>query len=188
MKITEDNIIQLKNYWGNRTTKDIIPSEMKITVSDVREWFNGFLNENGKHFKTGKIFYKTKGLTNFNRRVGIGFATYYPYLWMDYGRKGFETVRVKSIISENGEIFFNFSKYNLCGDKKISLTDYYNHCNHLTNECAQSDKHSCGKTLNADINGAIGILRKGNAITDEQLMLLRDRGDVVSPKVFRLNF
>ena len=26
-----------------------------------------------------------------------------------------------------------------------------------------------------------------NAITDEQLMLLRDRGDVVSPKVFRLN-
>ena len=80
MKITEDNIIQLKNYWGNRTTKDFIP-----------------------------------------------------------------------------------------------------------NECAQSDKHSCGKTLNADINGAIGILRKGNAITDEQLMLLRDRGDVVSPKVFRLN-
>ena len=107
---------------------------------------------------------------------------------MKMGRKGFETVRVKSIISENGEIFFNLSKYNLCGDKKISLTDYYNHCNHLTNECAQSDKHSCGKTLNADINGAIGILRKGNAITDEQLMLLRDRGDVVSPKVFRLNF
>ena len=48
-------------------------------------------------------------------------------------------------------------------------------------------KSACGKTLNADINGAIGILRKGNAITDEQLMLLRDRGDVVSPKVFRLN-
>ena len=23
MKITEDNIIQLKNYWGNRTTKDV---------------------------------------------------------------------------------------------------------------------------------------------------------------------
>ena len=99
MKITEDNITQLKNYWGNRTVKDIIPSEMKITVSDVREWFNGFLNENGKRFKTGKIFYKTKGLTNFNRRVGIGYATYYPFIWMDYGRKGFETVRIKSIIS-----------------------------------------------------------------------------------------
>ena len=126
MKITEDNITQLKNYWGNRTTKDNIPSDMKITVSDVREWFNGFLNENGKHFKTGKIFYKTKGLTNFNRRVGIAYATYYPYLCMDYGRKGFESVRIKSIILENGEIFFNLSKYNLCGDKKLSLIDYYN--------------------------------------------------------------
>ena len=48
-------------------------------------------------------------------------------------------------------------------------------------------KSSCGKTINADINGAIGILRKGNAITDEQLLFLRDRGDVVSPKVFKLN-
>ena len=48
-------------------------------------------------------------------------------------------------------------------------------------------KSSCGKIINADINGAIGILRKGNEITDEQLMFLRDRGDVVSPKVFMLN-
>lgn len=60
---------------------------------------------------------------------------------MDYGRKGFETVRIKSIISENNEIFFNLSKYNLCGDNKLSLTDYYNNCNHLTNGCAQSGKH-----------------------------------------------
>ena len=141
MKITEDNIIQLKNYWGNRTTKDIIPSKMKISVSDIRDWFNGFLNENGKHFKTGKIFYKTKGLTNFNRRVGIGYATYYPYLWMDYGRKGFETVRVKSIIYENGEIFFNLLKCKLLDNKKISLAEYYNNCNHITNGCAQSGKH-----------------------------------------------
>ncbi len=47
-------------------------------------------------------------------------------------------------------------------------------------------KSSTGKVLNADINGAIGILRKGNAITDEQLMLLRDRGDVVSPLVLEI--
>ena len=141
MKITEDNIAQLIDYWGNRETKNAIPSDMKITVSDVRDWFNNFLNKNGKHFKTGKILYKTKGLTNFNRRVGIGYATYKPSLWMDYGRKGFEMVRVKSIILENGEIFFNLSKYNLCGDKKLSLTDYYNKCNHLTNGCAQSGKH-----------------------------------------------
>ena len=42
-------------------------------------------------------------------------------------------------------------------------------------------KSSTGKILNADINGAIGMLRKANAITDEQFILLRDRGDVVSP-------
>ena len=141
MKITDDNITRLIDYWGNRTPKDNIPSEMKITVSDVRDWFNGFLNENGKRFKTGKILYKTKGLPNFNHRVGIGYATYYPSLWMDYGRKGFEMIRVKSIISENGEIFFNLLKCKLLGDKKISLTDYYNKCNHLTNGCTQSGKH-----------------------------------------------
>jgi len=48
-------------------------------------------------------------------------------------------------------------------------------------------KSSTGKILNADINGAIGILRKGKAISDEQLMFLRNRGDVVSPRVFKLN-
>ena len=161
MKITEENIAQLIDYWGNRTTKDNIPSEMKITVSDVREWFNGFLNKNGKHFKTGKIFYKTKGLTNFNRRVGIGYATYYPYLCMDYGRKGFESVRIKSIILENGEIFFNLSKYNLCGDKKLSLTDYYNKCNHLTNGCVQSGKHFNMLTL---IDNLIDDFKNGGHI------------------------
>lgn len=43
------------------------------------------------------------------------------------------------------------------------------------------------KLINADINGAIGILRKGNAISDVQLIDLRNRGDVVSPKQFILN-
>ena len=46
-------------------------------------------------------------------------------------------------------------------------------------------KSSCGKLLNADINGAIGILRKINAISDEELFLLRNRGDVVSPLVLK---
>lgn len=45
-------------------------------------------------------------------------------------------------------------------------------------------KSSCGKVLNADINGAIGIMRKKNVISDVQLMNLRDRGDVVSPLKF----
>ena len=43
-----------------------------------------------------------------------------------------------------------------------------------------------GKILNADINGAIGILRKANVILDEQLLLLQDRGDVVSPEVLKV--
>lgn len=48
-------------------------------------------------------------------------------------------------------------------------------------------KSSTGKLLNTDINGAIGIMRKGNVISDVQLMGLGNRGDVVSPKVFKLN-
>ena len=48
-------------------------------------------------------------------------------------------------------------------------------------------RSSTNKVLNADINGAIGILRKGNAISDVQLIDLRNRGDVVSPKQFILN-
>lgn len=46
---------------------------------------------------------------------------------------------------------------------------------------------STKKILNADINGAIGILRKANAISDAEINSLRNRGDVVSPKVFNLN-
>lgn len=42
-------------------------------------------------------------------------------------------------------------------------------------------KSSVGKVLNADINGAIGIMRKVYAISDAQIMGLRDRGDIVSP-------
>ena len=42
-------------------------------------------------------------------------------------------------------------------------------------------KSSLGTVLNADINGAIGILRKAKAISDVQIMNLRNRGDVVSP-------
>ena len=47
-------------------------------------------------------------------------------------------------------------------------------------------KSGTGKVLNADINGAVGILRKVNAILDEQLLLLQDRGDVVSPEVLKV--
>ena len=43
-------------------------------------------------------------------------------------------------------------------------------------------KSSLGQCLNADINGAIGMLRKKKVISDVQLLNLRNRGDVVSPK------
>ncbi len=46
-------------------------------------------------------------------------------------------------------------------------------------------KSSCGKILNADINGAIGILRKINVFSDADLISLRDRGDVVSPMILK---
>jgi len=46
-------------------------------------------------------------------------------------------------------------------------------------------KSSIGKVLNADINGAIGILRKKNVFSDVDLINLRDRGDVVSPIVLK---
>lgn len=46
-------------------------------------------------------------------------------------------------------------------------------------------KSSTGKILNADINGAIGILRKKNVFLDADLVSLHDRGDVVSPLVLK---
>lgn len=48
-------------------------------------------------------------------------------------------------------------------------------------------KSSSGKILNADINGAIGILRKIKAISDIQLLNLGYRGDVVSPIKLEIN-
>jgi len=46
-------------------------------------------------------------------------------------------------------------------------------------------RSSTGKVLNADVNGAIGILRKKNVFSDADLVSLRDRGDVVSPTVLK---
>ena len=77
---------------------------------------------------------------------------------------------------------------------------YTSKCDHLVKETMEYHdnylgkrvkrglfKSSTGKDFNADINGAIGILRKGNAISDAQIKCLRDRGDVVSPKVLNIN-
>lgn len=48
-------------------------------------------------------------------------------------------------------------------------------------------KSSTGKLINADINGAIGIMRKAKEISDANIVSLRDRGDIVSPKVLNIN-
>lgn len=40
------------------------------------------------------------------------------------------------------------------------------------------------RLINADINGAIGILRKAKVVTDRDIVSLRDRGDLSSPRVF----
>ena len=84
-------------------------------------------------------------------------------------------------------------------DVSVVEESYTSKCDHIAfEEMCHHNKHlgrrvkrglfksSVGKILNADINGAIGILRKGNAITDGQLQALRDRGDVVSPAVLDL--
>jgi putative transposase len=47
-------------------------------------------------------------------------------------------------------------------------------------------KSSTGKLINADINGAIGIMRKAKEISDDNIVSLRDRGDIVSPKVLNI--
>ena len=77
---------------------------------------------------------------------------------------------------------------------------YTSKCDHLINEEMKHHENylgkrikrglfisSIGKQLNADINGAIGIMRKAKVITDNQLLILRNRGDVVSPKVLNFN-
>ena len=47
-------------------------------------------------------------------------------------------------------------------------------------------KSGCGVVLNADINGAIGILRKANVLSIDQIMAMRNRGSIVRPVVKRL--
>lgn len=76
---------------------------------------------------------------------------------------------------------------------------YTSKCDHLANETMKHHEEylgkrikrglfrsSTGKILNADINGAIGILRKMNAISDIDLVKLRNRGDVVSPCILEI--
>lgn len=86
----------------------------------------------------------------------------------------------------------NYIKFNLVEESYTSKSDHLvleemkHHEIYLGKRVKRGlFKSLCGKLLNADINGAIGILRKRNAISDEELFLLRNRGDVVSPLVLK---
>ena len=76
---------------------------------------------------------------------------------------------------------------------------YTSKCDHLAGEAMEHHsyylgkrtkrglfKSSTGKLMNADCNGAVGILRKSNVIQDSALSRLLDRGDVVSPCVLNV--
>lgn len=83
---------------------------------------------------------------------------------------------------------------------KIVEESYTSKCDHLMFETMEHHdeylgrrikrgifKSSTGKLINADINGAIGIMRKAKEISDTNIVSLRDRGDIVSPKVLNIN-
>ena len=114
----------------------------------------------------------------------------------DMNNQNFVSVPFNDLIDT---LVYKSEKYiNLC--VKIVEESYTSKCDHLAFETmCHHDKYlgrrtrrgifksSTGRRLNADCNGAIGILRKGKAISDAQIMCLRDRGDIVSPKVLKLN-
>ena len=71
--------------------------------------------------------------------------------------------------------------YGIVNDgKKLSTDEHFIFWDRMWNLVLQKRK-----MLNADINGAIGILRKKNVFSDVDLINLRDRGDVVSPRLLK---
>lgn len=121
--------------------------------------------------------------------------------WKNESKMG--DVNNQNFVSVPFESLFNMIAYKAeeYDGMKVMIVEesYTSKCDHLALETMHHHdvylgkrlkrgtfKSSIGKRLNADCNGAIGIMRKGNAITDAQLIDLRDRGDVVSPKVLDL--
>ena len=47
-------------------------------------------------------------------------------------------------------------------------------------------KNHKNKMIHADVNGCIGMLRKLNLISDAELNSLRNRGDIVAPKRYKV--
>jgi putative transposase len=97
-------------------------------------------------------------------------------------------------------VLIDYLKYK-CKDAGIELVvteeSYTSKCDHLVAESMEHHEKYLGKRLkrglfissynnkkiNADCNGAIGMLRKENIIRDADCVSLLDRGDIVAPVV-----
>ena len=115
-----------------------------------------------------------------------------------------------NIGTDNNRIFCSIPYSELISKLKYKLKEvgielieveesYTSKCDHLALETMEHHdsylgkrtkrglfKSSTGKLMNADCNGAVGILRKANVIQDSALSRLLDRGDVVSPCVLNV--
>ena len=111
------------------------------------------------------------------------------------------------LTKENNKIFcsirhsvlIEYLRYK-CKDARITFItteeSYTSKCDHLAGESMEHHEKYLGKRpyrglfvsfkkgrMNADCNGAIGMLRKANIIRDADIVSLLDRGDIVSPVV-----
>ena len=112
-----------------------------------------------------------------------------------------------NLTKENNKIFcsirhsvlIDYLRYK-CKDAGITFItteeSYTSKCDHLAGESMEHHEKYFGKRphrglfvsskkgrMNADCNGAIGMLRKANIIRDADIVSLLDRGDIVSPVV-----
>jgi len=135
-------------------------------------------------------------LNNNIGKVVIGHNEF----WKNESNMGKENNRIFCSIPHSEFIFKLKYKLEEVGIEFIEVEESYtSKCDHLANETMEHHssylgkrtkrglfKSSTGKLLNADCNGAVGILRKANVIQNTDLVSLLDRGDVVSPCVLNV--
>ena len=106
--------------------------------------------------------------------------------------QNFVQIPYNSLIDKLDNLFNQYKNLRLL----VVEESYTSKCDHLAQETMEHHdvylgkrinrglfKSSTGVVLNADINGAIGMLRKANVISNDQLLNMRNRGDIVSPEV-----
>lgn len=157
---------------------------------------------------------RTNKIYNFihntaNRIIEIALKNKVESIYVGHNKEWKQNIKIGKINNQNfvsipfnmlvDVLTYKIEKY-LNLNIKVVEESYTSKCDHLVKETMEHHdnylgkrvkrglfKSSTGKEINADINGAIGILRKGNAISDDQIKILRDRGDIVSPKVLNIN-